>query len=150
VNAKKLSFFAAKPDQKGGGIIVLTDTSCRVVPGAECAWPEIRSGNWRIKPVGEDGRPTFLFLLTRAYVLSQFAVRAQDEVMAPASDLEEAWGHTQMGKLASAWSYEARITALTSSEILLKTEGMRLIIDPREFVSWFEKFPCHENFDCIR
>lgn len=136
---ENFTFFAARPDQKGGGTIILTDTSCRVVPGAECAWPELRNGNWRIKPLGEDGRPTFLFLLTRAYVISQFAVRAQDEVMAPASDQEEAWGHIQMEKFASAWSHEARITALSSSEILLNDEGASLISHPRDFIGWFEK-----------
>jgi hypothetical protein len=144
--------FSASEGEAGTGVIIFEGAFGWAIPCPESAWPSLLCGNWRIKPREEDGSPTPLFLIARAYVATLYAAekrRTQSEAIdcpldAPESARREiallAWLHLQQDSRADAWAREARLVAVTSCDLVLDNRASDLIGSNEDFIVWLKSF----------
>lgn len=137
---RKLQMFSAGEGELGRGIIILDGFCDRAEPCPEAAWPSLRNGNWRIKPLGDDGNPAPLFLLARAYVISLHASTKHRFQLAPADSEAQAYKQLRDDSRADAWARDARLQAVTSCQLTLDDRASELIGSNEQFIEWFKSF----------
>ena len=136
----EFQMFSAGDGELGTGIIILDQFCDRAEPCPEAAWPSLRNGNWRIKPLGEDGKPTPLFLLARAFVISLHAAEKHRSQLAPADSEAQAYQELRDDSRADAWARDARLQAVTSCQLMLDDSASELIGSNEQFIEWFKSF----------
>jgi len=132
--------FSAGEGEPGTGIIILDEFCDRAEPCPEAAWPSLRNGNWRIKPLGKDGRPTPLFLLARAFVISLNAAEKRRFRLTPADTMEQAFQELRNDSRADAWARDSRLQAVTSCQLILEDRAFDLVGSNEQFIEWFKTF----------
>lgn len=136
----EFQMFSAGEGELGTGIIILDDFSDRAVPCPEAAWPSLRSGNWRIKPLADDGRPTPLFLLARAFVISLHATEKRRLLLDPSDSEAQAYQELRDDSRADGWARDARLQAVTSCQLMLDESASELVGSNEQFIEWFKSF----------
>ncbi|MEX1047968.1 MAG: hypothetical protein WED15_00465 [Akkermansiaceae bacterium] len=136
----EFQMFSAGEGEFGSGIIILDEFCDRAEPCPEAAWPSLRNGNWRIKPLGEDGKPTPLFLLARAFVISLHAAEKRRYWLSPADSEAQAYRELRDDSRADAWARDARLQAVTSCQLMLDDRASELIGSNEQFIGWFKSF----------
>jgi hypothetical protein len=149
---QELRYFAAPDDKAGTGVIFFEGCLAWATPCPEAAWPSLRKGNWRIKPLGEDGKPTPLFLLARAYVITVHAKEKRRLRLEPVDcprDATEAhrkkaaalaWSQMREDTKADAWAREARLMAVTSCQLVMDDNASDLVGRNESYIEWFKSF----------
>lgn len=132
--------FTAGEGESGRGVIILDKFCDRAQPCPEAAWPSLLNGNWRVRPLGEDGKPTPLFLLARAFVISIHAGDKQRFQLAPADSDAQACQQLRAAARADAWARDARLQAVTSCKLIMDDQASELIGDNEQFIVWFKSF----------
>lgn len=147
-----MRFFAAAEGQKGNGMIFFEGCLAWALPCPEAAWPTLRKGNWRIKPLGQDGSPTPLFLLARAFVITVHAKEKRRFQLKPVDCPQDApedrrkqaearaWSQMREDARADAWAREARLLAVTSCHLIMEDNASDLVGRNESFIEWFKSF----------
>lgn len=136
----EFQMFHAGDGESGRGIIILDEFCDRAEPCPEAAWPSLRNGNWRIKPLGEDGMPTPLFLVARAFVISCYAAKKRQSRLSPADSEAQAYRELRQDSRADGWARDARLQAVTSCQLLLDESASELVSSNEHFIKWFNSF----------